>query len=994
MDQQILQAVDIALSGNADPQLKQQAYSFIEQIKTTPQGYALCLDILVEQGSALNDQFRFFIYQVIDENVHRLLATELGHLSDTLLAHVKDASVSLPPAFVKNRLAAVAASVFCRVYIEVRPQFLRDLMAAAAASPVVADEYIRIVLAIHSEIGDKFILRLREAQERNVLLKDQIRVTDMAALVGSWKKILTAPADNNDDLLSNTLKAVGAYIEWMDITLFVADSSFTNCVFSYLGRSPQRIETCATLIEIISKKMAPSNKLELLSLLNLTLVIASLGSDADVEFLEAVAKLLGQIGLELLVVLEGSPALEPEIGTQLMGVWPFVFSFMSHEYDDVLLQVFPFVSQYLLVCKKFASLASVELLSTLLNKAILKMKFDSDADGLDEGEDDDLEFAEMRLRLKNIQDTIAVLKPALYVEAIPLVINELLQLDTGKPTDASDWRTIELGLYELNNFADLLRNNLINVPKPQINSLEPFLLFQSFLVKLIQLNWIINIDHPKVQLGFFELVVRHYHLLSLNQELTIRILEIFTSPLGLFNRSERVRLRSWYLFFRFTKLTKPALNNATQFIESTLLKLLPLLEVKAVLPIKDEDNDIIEDGNFTSQLYLFETIGLLISLTPTADNTDKLKMIDMVFQPLFADLERCVSEVSLSSGRPASLVTLQAHHLLMAIGTFARGYDYDYNNKYSPEIIAKVSNAATVVLYTLENFVKSEKVRDASRFAFARFIPILGKEVNNHLSKLVSLILLSNDLKYSELADFLAFLGQIVHNFKTDDNIFQLLNSLLTPLFDKVFTMLKYNGDNNEYQDIPDILRDKNALKKAFMNLLSTIVLNHNSSLLVTETNKPKFPLVLENLFEYAYDLDDPTVSKLAVIQVVNFISIMGTGRINDPQDTYGLTLPVIEGIEDYLMNKSISLAFELPFQKQQFDIKDAQFRIIAQEIAALLKTYQKTKGDAFLSVLSSYLTNMGLAQDLMNDFGNNLVKLDQRDFKKYFIGFIQQLKG
>lgn len=986
MEQQILQAVEIALSGTADAQLKQQAYDFIEQIKTTPDGYRSCVDILIKNGDSINEQFKFFIYQVIDENISRLSAAELYALSETLFTFLKTNLNKSPlqvPVYLKNKFAGTLATLFCHTYLEIRPSFIKDLLQLSEESVELTDYYVRVILAVHSEIGDKFISRSKEYQDRNTNLKDSIRINDMNSLVSNWKKILQNPSQTaTSDILNNTLKVVGSYIEWMEITLFISDSTFINCIFQYLTQPNQRIETCSTLIEIISKKMPAQNKLELLALLNLTSVINSILLDNDdLDFSENVAKLVNQIGIELVIVLEqNNPNLETGISQQIMTIWPFIFNFLEHEYDDVTQQVFPFISQFLLVCKRFPQLVPVELLGTLLNKIILKMRFEEDDDGReDEGSsDEDLEqFLEIRLKLKNFQDTIAVLKPDLYLEAITTVINESLFIEL---KDSSNWRKLELGLYELSNFADSLRNNLINLPKLQITSLGPFMLFQEFVIKLINSNFIISVDHPKIQLGFFELIVRQYSFLNNSIELTMRILEIFTSPLGLFNQVEKVRLRSWYLFFRFIKLTKPTVNNSS-FIENTLIKVQPILEVKAILPIKDEDDDIVESGNFNNQLYLFESIGLLISLLETSQGQDlKLKFIDIIFQPLFNGLEKCITESQAGNSTP--LVTLQAHHLLMAIGTFARGYDYDYNNKYSLDIVSKINNAATIVLVTLENFVKYEKIRDASRFAFARFIPILGKEINNHLSKLVSLILSSNDLKYTELSDFLSFLGQIVHNFNADDNIYQLVNDLLTPLFDKVFQMIKFNGENNEFDNIPDMIRDRNSLKKSFMNLLSTIILNHNTSLFVSQTNKHKFPEVLGNLFEYGYDLSDPTVSRLAVLQLVNFITVMASGRINDPLDKFGVTLGPIEGIEDYLMNKSISLSFELPFQRQEFDIKDAQFRIIGQEIATLLKTYQKTRGDDFLAVLSTYLTNMGLSQELMNAFGTNLVSMDQREFK------------
>jgi len=992
MKQQIHQAVEIALSGTADPNLKNQAFEFINQIKSTEEGYKSCIDILLDSTSQpINEGLKFFIFQVIDENIEKLSNEQLFKLNAQLFKILSEyiSNAVTDPIYLRNKFAQLFGKIYCFVYLNIYPNFFKDLInnVLATNNQLAIDYYTRIVISIHYDIGDKFISRSREVQERNNLLKDAIRVNDMDSLVDTWYKILQNP-NNSSEILNNTLKIVGQYINWMEIGLFVSND-FINSILLYLTKNEQKNETCLTLIEIISKKMKPSNKLELISLLNLTNIINSidLNSDDEVEFMENIAKLLNQIGQEVLIVLENQPDLINQVNEQLFKLWPLIFSFLSHEYDDVSQQVFPFIQQYLLLCKKYPELSSIELLSTLLNKVVLKMKYDDDDDGID---DEDEQFLEIRSKLKNFQDTIAVLKPELYLEAIPIVINESIFNSGNK----EDWRKFELGLFELHTFADTLRNNLINLPKNEISQSEPYSIFQEFLVKLINSDFIININHPKIQIGFFEIIVKHYNFLNSqsNQQLLVhRILEIFTSPFGLFNEIEKVRLRSWYLFFRFMKLTKPALSN-TVFVETLVVKLQPLLTIKAELPTKDEDDDIVENGNFNNQLYLFESSGLLISLMNDASVQMKLKLIDLTFQPLFNDLEKCIGS-SQQAKVEQPLVALQAHHSLMAIGTFSRGYDHDYQNKYSQEIIGKINNAAQVVLITLENFPKHEKVRDAARFAFARFIPILKTQINIHLTKFVTLILAANNLKVTELGDFLSFLGQIVHTYKTDDNIYQLLNNLFTPLINKVFEMLKTNSVDEQL--IPDLLRDKNLLKKSYMNFISAIIINHSSSLLVTETNKQKFPEILTSLFEYAYDLSDTTVSKLAVTQLTNIVNIFGDGgRIFDPEDKYSDSLTPVEGVEEFLMNKVTQLSFELPFQNLEFDLKDAQYRLIGQEISMLLKSYQLRKGDPYLSYLSSYLTNMGLSQELMNDFGTNLVKLDSRAFKKYFITFVTQLKG
>ena len=79
----------------------------------------------------------------------------------------------------------------------------------------------------------------------------------------------------------------------------------------------------------------------------------------------------------------------------------------------------------------------------------------------------------------------------------------------------------------------------------------------------------------------------------------------------------------------------------------------------------------------------------------------------------------------------------------------------------------------------------------------------------------------------------------------------------------------------------PDIIRDKNSLKRATLNFISSIVMNHLSSLLITESNKQELPEIIGKVFEYSYDLSDTTTSKLAIVQLTNFVNVLVEVGVN-----------------------------------------------------------------------------------------------------------------
>lgn len=989
MDQQIQQAVEIALLGTSDQALKSQAITFINEVKQTEQGYKTCVDLLLDPTGSLSDGLKFFIFQVVDENVDRLSPEQLHALDVSLFKYLENVllknamEVGQKPVYLKNKFADLLAKLFCHVYPLIDASFLRNLLLAVQAKNIASvDYYLRVLIAVHFEIGDKLVARSDGAQERNNRLKDLIRDRDMADLVSSWKSILMEFKE--PVITENVLKVIGYYIDWMDIALFVR-KDFLDDIYRCLYVDHLRDQACLTIIEILSKKMKPANKLQLVNLMDVSSVVA-LMETMDLDFIENLARLSNQIGLELALVSENEPALAGEINAHFDKLWPVVLDFLSNDYDDISQQVFPFVQQYLFVIKRVNTLMSEEILSTLLKRIMGKMKCDPGSFG-----EVDEQFDDIRLRLKTFQDTIATIHPAMYLQMVPAMISRSLFSVSANP-GLEDWVHIELGLYELSNFADSLKNNLINIPKSEILTSKPYQSVQDVLVKLID-NFLL-INHPTNQLAFFELIIRHFATKNFSNttattlnDLVFKIMELF-SEYGLFNAVESVRVRCWYLFLRFVSVTKPKLSSF--FLESFLVKVLILLEIKAELPTRNEDDILVENGNFDNQLRLFEVAGLLVAFAE--EPLAAPKFVDLLFSPLFQSLESCVSY-----GNKDPLFALQAHHALMAMATVVKGLDTQVPGKSetiksNDELGCKIDNAAQVVLITLENFSKYESVRDAARFAFARFVPILALSSSTHVSKLVSLILAAPELKISEWGDFMGFIGQLVHLFKNNDIMFQLLNDVLTPMINKTFILLDLNDEN-----YPDLIREKYVLKRAFLTFFSTLVLNNQVSLMLTETNKPLLPKVLASIVEYSYDLKDPVTTKAAIVQFCNIVGVLGcnSGKITDSADQFATTVAAVEGIDEYLMDKTMTLCFEVPFRQKEFDLKDAQIRNIALELAALLRIYQdRLSQQEFVTYLGTYLTKMGLEQSIAQEFCSHLVELDAKGFKKYYVSFLTRFKS
>lgn len=1058
MEHQISQAVQIALSRDSDANLKSQAIEFITQIKSTKDGYDSCLRILLETSpTSLNDEFKFFIVQVLEENLDNLSEKELVELNTNLLTYLTAKVINQDinqTNFIKNKFSHLMAQIFCKTYLVVDENYLKNWLSllgeydpnvpdsntsntSKSKHQLIIDYYLRLLISIHEEIGDKLILRNDYLNERNTHIKDKIRMSDMNDLIKSWYSILQLSVDqNNDALLNNCLTIVGQYVNWMEISLFI-DHNIINLIITILINK-LNIQSCLTIIEILSKKMKSENKFQLINLLNLSNLISSINlsgtsnssattnaatstnsntisnDSIDLDFLEHLAKLINAIGVELCYIIDNpspdTPNLINDILNYLINLWPFIFNFLSNDFDEISIQSFPFIQYYLSLSKKNPPLIIPDLFETLLNKIILKMKFDD----ADDGDSDDVndEFFEFRSKLKLFQDTIAGLTPELYLNVLPVVINQSIfdsdpNSDSGSTSGTTspqragkNWQTVELGLYELINFNDSIKNNLINYPKSEIMVSKPMGLCQEFLIKLMNVDLQSLPQHPLVQLNYFEIIIKIFPNLSpelkINHELIYKVLNNFLTDTGVFSENDKVKFRTYYLLFRFIKLIKPMSLSNGNYLHELLVKLSGLLNIKAELPQKrsddddDDDDGLDESSAFSNQLYLFESIGLIISIHNIDDET-KLKFIDLILQPLFNDLENLLKFKD--SSNPA-LVNFQIHHNFMAMGTFIRGYHYEHKISYSNVIIDKFLNCAQVIVIVLENFNREEIIRESARFSFARLIiPILQDHIIHELNKFIMIVLSSSsNLSIIELTDFIAFINQIIHSYKDNENMYNLLNNLLSPVINKVFELLKVesssdtsNGASNPIGE--HLIRDKITLKKSLLSLVSTIILNHQTSLLITETNKLILPELLSKIFEFCYEdltVTDVPLIKTAVVQLMNLNNVFRNGKINDDQDKFS-NISLVEGIDDYLINNSIKLTFELSFKS--FDNQS-----IIQELANLLKSLQLNNNDPVIQTLATYLDNNGINNDLKIDFINNLIKLDVKSFKKYFMAFIAEL--
>lgn len=973
---------------------------------------------------------RFFALQTIDARLPKLEKGELEYVRDTLSTFVKT-SLALPTptdnlgaSFLKNKLAQTLAFVFILTYESIWPSFFNDFLEllSSSESPIgnraAVDMYLRILQVIHEEIGDNLIMRDQTAVKRNNNMKDLIRERDVAKLADSWMKIMqyySAP-----EILEGALKVIGGWISWIDITLII-NPTYLTLIFNCLQSESLRLTACDTLVEIIAKKMKPADKMELIQLLDLRTVISQISSTSDEEFDERVAKLSNFVALELVHIMDGSTSIAANVplqdgqATQAEQMFnefvPTIIHFLSNEYDDTSSQVFPALLEYLAFARKeskqekakvdtsqlqrnaakqivnfpadsnFISTERRTILQQLLPKIILKMKYDEDTPWTGGEDESESEFIEIRARLKVLQDSIASIDMDLYIDGIVEVVMSSLD-----PSKVSSWRDVELGLYELSAFSESLKNGAIAVVKG-IETRASRTLYDLFF-KMIESN-VVQMDNPSIQLHYIELVNRHSSFFNAsNTDALAKTLDTFVSPLGVHNKNRRVQVRSWYLFFRFLKSIR---NLVGDIAENVFTSLQSLLEIKAVVPIKEDSSEISSDaaaeaGSFDSQLYLFELCGLLF-----ASSDNKISLVQRLLQPIYADVERCLQ---IPSSDP--LTSLQVHHDLMALGTFARGYNDtgfgaaansdEINAKpLEPQVFAVFKTATQVVITALERLGKFEVIRDAARFSIARLIPVLGMEILPEVTRLISCFL--EQCKIDELMDFLGFLGHLVHKFRTQVGVYEMFDSLMTPLFGRISQALD-EGDAVAAGGSTDAVILKKSLRRAYLQFIFNVLNNQMGALFFSKSNTNIYEPILQSVLTFAMEIDvDQQSSKLAVLTLNKMLQVWGSGVVKPDAFNAGASVP---GFETFTYNHMSRICWEIP-ALPCFNPKDAQHRLLLSDIAMLQYTIYEVRRDVYLGYLQdNYFPSIGLPSEYAAEYVKTLASAqDAKKFKPYFVQFI-----
>jgi exportin-T len=326
-----------------------------------------------------------------------------------------------------------------------------------------------------------------------------------------------------------------------------------------------------------------------------------------------------------------------------------------------------------------------------------------------------------------------------------------------------------------------------------------------------------------------EICVRYYQFFQQNPHLIPKVLENFVALTH--SNHVKVRSRSWYLFQRLVKHLRSQLGDVSY---NVIQAVADLLTIKAELPdnadddMSSDEDDQSAESLFNAQLFLFEAVGCIAS-SSTVSPENKRLYAQTIMSPLFSDMEQTLPQAR--NGDERSL--LQIHHIIMALGTLARGYSdwmpTSTSSAAPPSDVAdEFIKASEAILVALESLNNSSSIRHAARFAFSRMIAVLGSRLLQQLpSWIEGLLSLSSSM--DEISTFLKVLAQVIFTFKSE--IASILDTVMTPVLQRIFTALAVtpSGTDDEIQLA--------ELRREYLNFI-TVVLNQDLGSVLVSNGK------------------------------------------------------------------------------------------------------------------------------------------------------------
>ncbi|XP_069101295.1 exportin-T-like isoform X2 [Argopecten irradians] len=951
------------LSPAADRQTQARALQYFEQLKSVDDGWKMCAESFMNPHYNSNDHVRFFCLQVVEHFLKERYANanmEEQQMIRNMIGQylqLQGSSAVTDRSFIRNKMGQVISLAFIVDYPHRWPSFFSDLSQALTPSPNLVDIYLRIFLAIDSEVVDRDIVHTSQEIQRNTLIKDTMRDQCIPQLVDTWYQIMTTYQSTNPEVCCMCLEVVGKYVSWIDINL-IANDKVVAALLRFMSQPLLRESACDCILDIINKGMDSIAKTKLVE--SFTSVLESQGilnppEDEEGDFMAKLSKLINGIGVNLILswqkLSKSGDTEATEIALQaLENKVPLMFRFLGDEDDDVSSGVTQFSQDYIALLKQMKPISQKQCqnMEGLLYTVIKKMKYDESYNFDHEGEDEAM-FQEYRKQLKTTFTNLAALDSDLVLLTVHTYVTQTLP--HWEKRDVCDIEVAIFLLYTLGEALPASQGQHFSGETNKVTALQE-------MMRLLVTSRVSCQGHTAVVLQFFETVVRYDKFFNCEPQHIPDIVMAFTDERGFRHQSSQVRSRTSYLFSRFVKSLR---SHMQPFLEDILKR------IQGLLVINTPDNGYQQLMSGEDQLFLYETAGSLI-VNSTLPPEKKQELMKQLLSPIATKFEGLLAKFVAETDERRKLA--YAHSINMSTALASR-VSKGFSNSQTMQLCGCVdtfTDLLRIFLQALNAPTHRQQIQTGVRQYLHRMVVCMEKEILPFVPIVMENLLKKPDAK--ELHDFIPLMNQLIMKFKRDIGPF--LQKVFMPLVQAIYHALTTPADALDQETA----EERKMLRRSYFLFLSTLVSNNSVDVLGNQ-DMQNLHDVLVTIVQGAVDLPDPQSQKMCFSILRKLVDCWGG------QDTS------IPGFLEFIYDSILPACFMAPF-KPTFDLNDGQSSLALGECALCLKTILEKRGEECVNYLQrEYLPKLQMSPTQTQEFCQALhseSKLFRAFFKSFFL--------
>ncbi|KAJ2659487.1 pre-tRNA nuclear export protein [Coemansia sp. RSA 1199] len=574
---------------------------------------------------------------------------------------------------------------------------------------------------------------------------------------------------------------------------------------------------------------------------------------------------------------------------------------------------------------------------------------------------------------------------------------------------------------------------------------------KDLLTMMIQ-SGIVGSSHPAIAPIYFENLVRFGGYFEVERDAAAPVLQSFLGATGVHHQYRSVRPRIWYFLHRFVKLLPaPALATYSSDFVSAVAGLLKISADPTSIGAGSNyglfDSQLclfeacgmvlappsLEDSTRMALLqYLFDPLFTGAQHTMNAQSPDQL----LQDQRALLQIHHYLTAIgSIVKGFP----DVRADKAVSASAP----------EQLSASTMQVFLKAADMCVAILEALCTSHLVREAARFTLSRMLSVLGAEALPYLPRLIDSLVSSCAVE--ELLDLLGLLGLAVFKFKP--YVAPTASELLLPVISKVYGFLDQVAQtgatgtdeavllqdlrkayltwiaaifNSDLDSIFLAPRNAQHLVTIFQPIATQLAADHSSP----QSQRLAFGVITKAIQAWLVDpLGYHTLATLtpAALAAINS-SASASSESSRPRlrqaaaQALGVSLgsdsarETREQFRQFVVSSVLPACFAAPTQTG-FDLADAQASLVVAEIAGLLQMMLLSGapdvadsaatamsapqmlsppigGDLNQNQCASYMSTgllpeLGCPANMATEFVQALGSLDQKQFKKYFVAFL-----